>query len=866
MPLTPATRVGPYEIVSPLGAGGMGEVYRAKDSRLGREVAIKVLPFEFARDAARLRRFEQEARALGALNHPNIVAVYDIGMHEDSPYVASELLEGESLRDTLLRGKPPIRKVVDIAKQIACGLAGASAKGIVHRDLKPDNIFVLSDGRVKILDFGLAKQTLAGSFSAPGDADSAETVALGTSPGVVMGTVGYMSPEQVRGQPTDHRSDIFSFGCVLYETLTCERAFRGTSPVDVMSAILRDDARPAAELNPQTPAALDSILRRCLEKNPDRRFQSASDLAFALESLASNATEILPGVRDQDKVKSAPGRKRLYQALAAVLAAAALIGDGYFAHRNATPVSFAQFRRLTFRQGSVVNARFTGDGKGLAYDAGWDGDSNHIFSSTLGIPEARELDLPRGSSLVSVSSRGELALTLGPWNMQDGGLLGRSSLAGGPPREVLERVVYSDWQPDGLALAVVRRNGPQWRIEYPIGKSLYRTANLVLGMRLSPDGERVAFVELVQNEALLSTVDSAGEKRVLASIGKGTFYCPALSWSRNGKEIWFSSFDTEKAGIMFAIGLDGKRRTVATLPGQNRLFDISREGKMLLATSNQRLGILFGAQGEASERDLSWLETTLLSNLSADGRTIVFSEIGEGGGHNRSIYRRSTDGSPAVRLAEGIAGAVSPDGKWVAAYRANAKLKVTLVPSGPGEEIPIQVDGLEDRLGNVVAWLPDGRSYLVRGREPTRQGRLFLWDAAVRKLTPVSPEGTAFNDLLPAADGTRFLARGPDGIWNLYATDGKAPRPVRGIGAGERPVNWLADGQSVFISTTSDSAKSFPVFRLDLTTSRRTFWKEIRPAKSVDSVFNLRIAPDGKSYAYNYSRTLSDLYLVEGMR
>ncbi|MDQ2901889.1 MAG: serine/threonine protein kinase [Acidobacteriota bacterium] len=270
MPLAPATRVGPYEIVSPLGAGAMGEVYRARDARLGRDVAIKVLPFEFTRDAQRLRRFEQEAQALGALNHPNILAVYDVGMHDGSPYVASELLEGESLHRTLARGKLPIRKAVDIAKQIACGLAAASARGIVHRDLKPDNVFVLSDGRVKILDFGLAKKTAP--LPAPGAAESDETVALGTSPGMVMGTVGYMSPEQVRGQPTDHRSDIFSFGCLLYEMLTCERAFKGTSAVDVMSAILRDDARPAAEKNPEVPAALDSILCRCLEKNRSSAF------------------------------------------------------------------------------------------------------------------------------------------------------------------------------------------------------------------------------------------------------------------------------------------------------------------------------------------------------------------------------------------------------------------------------------------------------------------------------------------------------------------------------------------------------------------------------------------------------------------
>ncbi|MDQ6663345.1 MAG: hypothetical protein M3Z23_03015, partial [Acidobacteriota bacterium] len=248
----------------------------------------------------------------------------------------------------------------------------------------------------------------------------------------------------------------------------------------------------------------------------------------------------------------------------------------FIAHLNANPPAFAQFRRLTFRQGSIANARFTGDGKGLAYEAAWDGNSNRIYSSTLGTPEPRELDLPANSALVALSSRGELALTLGAWTFLDGGLLGRSSLARGPPREVLEHVVYADWHPDGSAPAVVRRNGSEWRVEYPIGKSLYKTEDPILGMRASPDEERIAFVELVQNEAFLLTIDTAGSKKVLVSIGKGTFYRPALSWSPDGREIWFSSFDTEKAGIVFAVSMNGKQRTVATLPGQNRLFDISR--------------------------------------------------------------------------------------------------------------------------------------------------------------------------------------------------------------------------------------------------------------------------------------------------
>ncbi len=284
MTLSAGTRLGPYEIVSAIGAGGMGEVYRARDSRLGREVAVKVLPASLSDDADRLRRFEQEARAASALNHPNILAIFDVGTHGEAPYVVSELLDGETLRERLTGASLAVRKATDYATQIAEGLAAAQEKGIVHRDLKPENLFVTKDGRIKILDFGLAKLTRPEVPSGP--LTAAPTSPAETEPGVVMGTVGYMSPEQVRGQPADHRSDIFAFGAILYEMLTGRRAFRGASPADTMSAILKEEPE-FAPTRPDASPALEHIVRRCLEKSPQERFQSARDLAFALQETSS---------------------------------------------------------------------------------------------------------------------------------------------------------------------------------------------------------------------------------------------------------------------------------------------------------------------------------------------------------------------------------------------------------------------------------------------------------------------------------------------------------------------------------------------------------------------------------------------------
>ena len=284
MPLEVGARLGPYEILAPLGAGGMGEVYRARDPRLGRDVAIKVLPDALRTDPERLRRFEQEARAAGALNHPNVLAVLDVGTHEGVPYVVSELLEGETLRERLRAGGLTPTKAVECAIQIALGLAAAHEKGIVHRDLKPENLFLTRDGRVKILDFGLAKlrEPAAGSEGA----SEVPTLAQTTEPGAILGTVGYMSPEQVRGFPADHRSDIFSLGAVLYEMLSKRRAFAGESAPEVLTAILKEDPPELASSDRNVPPALGRIVRRCLEKRPEDRFHSAHDLALALEAVS----------------------------------------------------------------------------------------------------------------------------------------------------------------------------------------------------------------------------------------------------------------------------------------------------------------------------------------------------------------------------------------------------------------------------------------------------------------------------------------------------------------------------------------------------------------------------------------------------
>ncbi|MCU0256801.1 MAG: serine/threonine protein kinase, partial [Vicinamibacterales bacterium] len=403
------TRLGPYEIVEPIGAGGMGEVYRAHDARLGRDVAVKVLPRRFASDADRLHRFEQEARAAAALNHPNIVAVFDLGVGEAGPYVVSELLQGETLRVTTARGPMPPRRAVDLAMQIAAGLAAAHQRGIVHRDLKPDNVFVTTDGRAKILDFGLAKLTEP-IVAGPGPADA--PTALVTIPGMVLGTAGYMSPEQVRGEVTDLRTDIFALGAVFYEMLAGKRAFTGDSVVETMSAILRTD--PPEFVAGAVPSSLDRIVRRCLEKNPAHRFQSAGDIAFALEavSAASSTSAGQPGVPAM--VSPPPprrARRRPWRPVAvgaALLAAGAALGA--LSARWLTPVlTTATFRALTFDRLPVTGARFMPDGQTIVYSAAPHAYVPELFMLSPNVEGPRALGVT-AAHLLSSSSRGELAL------------------------------------------------------------------------------------------------------------------------------------------------------------------------------------------------------------------------------------------------------------------------------------------------------------------------------------------------------------------------------------------------------------------------------------------------------------------------
>ncbi len=843
-------RLGSYDILDKLGEGGMGEVWRARDSRLNRSVAVKILPSEVAGDPLRRERFEQEARALGALNHPNIVAVYDIGQSDGQAYIVSELVDGESLRAAIERGPISGRKLLDIATQTAEGIAAAHALGIVHRDLKPQNIMLSRDGRVKVLDFGLAKQ------NTPVTQETA-TIAI-SQPGMVLGTVGYMSPEQVRGEPADARSDIFSFGCVLYEMASGKQPFTGKSAADVMSAVLREDP---PELEAGRPPALEAILRRCLEKDPARRFQSAADLAFALRAI-SHITTAQHAIQ-----KPAPhGRHRwLFVALAAAGGVLVFFAGYLFRRGPAVP----DFQRLTFREGHVTAARFAPDRQSVIYAANWDMQESQIFIATPGNPEARAIDI-KGARLLALSSRGDLALLTGPFTPDGLGTLARASISGGQPRPLLENVRFADWSPDGAEMAVVRRVGEKLRIEYPIGKPLFESQWILADLRVAPDGQRVAFATFGGGGSSIevATVDRAGKVEHLGVVSGqvGELSLDHLSWTADGREIWFRSFDAATRNTIFAVDLKGKKRIVARFPGRIQLNDVAPDGRMLLSIGSGRLGIRGVAPGETVERDLSCLESSELRGLTPDGRMILVNIVGESGGAKGSIYWRMTDGAPPVRLNDGAAFGISPDGKWVTGYssRDTRQRKYVLLPTGAGEEVSVEFPQLPQQFGVVLGWLAGDGNYLVGGFSPAKKFQLFAWNRSANTLRPASDDG--LEDALPevAPDRRHILMPHTSKGWLVCDADTAACNPIPSLSRHDQPVGWRSDNRSVYVTTHHDENRALMVSLVDTATGKRTEWKMIRPAIPVDSVHNLMVTPDGRAYAYNYAYARSDLYLASG--
>jgi len=799
----------------------MGEVYRATDATLRRDVALKVLPDALAEDRSRYLRFEQEARATAALHHPNVVVIHDFGTAGSTPYLVTELLDGETLADVLSRGPVPMRRALAWSVQILRGIAAAHARGIVHRDLKPGNLFILHDGSVKILDFGLAKVTL--------DAISgtdAPTARISDS-GAVLGTVGYMAPEQIRGTIADARSDIFSFAVVLYEMLIGRSPFARATAAETLSAILRDD--PPRLDTPPYPAVLASTLQQCLEKSPEERFHSAHDLALHLEMIELNPSGPVP-----------------------------MIGA------SRPP----EIEQVTFRRGRIYNARFAPDGS-MVYGAAWSGRPLELYVTHHGIPEARSLGI--GASIHAITRNGELAVSIGRTTevgFQHFGTLARVGLTGGAPRPIANAVYEADWSPDGKQLAICRRSERGFQIEYPIGRPIYESSSWISDMRIAPSGREIAFLEHPyggDNFGYVTVVDMNGKAEQLT----GALYIAwGLAWHPISGEIWYTAAPTglERSSsiLLYAVSRGSEPREVFASLGAITLHDIAPDGTVMLTQESMRRNIVGRREGDDEDQELSWFDWSFPTGLSADGSTLLFEEQGVASRGKYAFFLRPTDGGPAVRLDEGRGHDLSRDGEYVLTMTTTKPERLLLVPTGAGETREVPVTGIDHFM--TARFLPGEREVALLG---SRKGEgIRLWTVPV-----TGGEARACSE--PVISDSFFWAVSPDGTrvavvsgqrTLLYSLSGDAePEPLRGAEPGEVPVRWGKDDTLLLFRR---GERQGDVTAVNLVSGERRFVQSVRPpdGTGVDGIYPVRYAESNDSYVFGYRLMLSSLFLVRGLR
>lgn len=830
-PLAAGARLGPYEILSLLGAGGMGEVYRARDPRLGREVAVKVLPRAWASDPERQQRFEAEARAAGAINHPNIVTLHDVGVADSSPYLVTEVLDGDTLRATIDRGPSAADRATPIVIQIARGLAAAHAKGIVHRDLKPENLQLLPDGRIKILDFGIAKLTRTESNPL---AETTPVFASMTATGTVMGTVSYMAPEQLRDRPVDHRADLFALGAIFYELLTGRQAFPGETAADRVSAILTAEPAALAPEIEQSMPGLGAVVGRLLAKRPEGRFDSASDLAFTLELLSK---------------RPSPRASR----------------EGGGAELVAGPK--VRFRPLTFRDGIIPLARYAPDGQTVVYQAIFDGKPSEIFLSRVETPEARGLGL-RDAQLQAVSRTAEIAVTLRTRDIGGFvhlGTLARLPMIGGTPRELAENVFMADFSPNGRDLAAIRKVGAMYQLEAPLGNVIHTTRGWMSYPRYSPDGSMIAFFDhpTPGNNGYVCVIRPGEPPRRLTSRQIPTLWRGA--WRRDSKEIWYGATSTEDGDGVFGVDLDGNVRHVFSSPGFAAIDDVNEDGDALFVTVRPRMQMETSTRsaGSAGVVDLAWLDWTLVRDINAQETMVLFDETGLGGGADGGVFIRSLKGDPAIRLSDGGCSSFSDDGRFVLVGGYDKEHSILIVPTGVGKAREVPVGDL--RITNAD-WLRGSNAVVIVASEPGEGKRLYRVDLDSGKLDRLHDTILGGFAIIVSPDGRLALGLREDGVLTLFPTDGAPEIPFPDLDPLYRPGGWFGDSRSFFV--LRPAVVPAPTFRVDVATGAVEPWATIEPSfrGGVEGIRAVRFTRDGERYVCSYTRSDSVLYHAQGLR
>jgi serine/threonine protein kinase len=895
--------IGPYKILSLLGSGGMGTVYLAQDLRLGRKIALKLLPPHFTNDKDRLRRFQQEARAASALNHPNILTVHEIEQKSDLHYIATEFVDGLTLRQKMAEAPINVRDAVNIATQIASALDAAHRAGITHRDIKPENVMLRSDGYVKVLDFGLAKLTDDSTFEWINEAESGTT----TRPGIVMGTPRYMSPEQARGLDVDSRTDIFSLGVIMYEMLMGRVPFDGATPSDVIAALLKDDPAPMS-VDPQ----FEQLVKRTLAKNPDDRYQTAAELFGDLNKLKQaiqtndtwsdlSASESSSGtigseaatagsrlgatdpetVQDTTSLEESRtrGKRRFGFIIAAVVVV--LVGAMAIASLNrrgtapaSDPTGRSSGRALTIRSGYISAARFAPDGKTVIYSAAFDGRPLELFATDTIGSESRPLGIP-SAALKDISATGEMAVLLNfelSWNEGRNGTLALVPSSGAEPRVLMDGIDEATFAPDGKSLAIIRAEMGQHQLEYPIGEVLFKSEGWMSYPRFSRMGDKIAFFEhpLGDNSGSVKLLDLSTKSIVTLSTGWRAL--KGLAWSANGNALWFGGSKLGKKQNINSVSLSGQERlNIDEMASYSKLEDISPQGRLLISHGNTHTTMVLLTDMPKSESlsngaRFAWSTSADISN---DGKTLLFYEWGWEAANElqvKSTYIRKLDDPNPIRLGEGRALALSADGNWALAVQEKSPPQLVLLSTAPGKQKELPNPGFKEY--HYGSWFPDGRRILFTAVEARQDAsvRSYVQDVDTGVVRPLTEEGTEAVRISP--DGKKVVILDPYGAYSVHFIDSEAADvPLSSLERTDEPIQWSADGQALYVRGGSDFAAK--VYRVDIATGQRRVWRDILPSNPVGlsgieaKPGGIAISSDGKVCVYTYWTTLHELLLMD---
>ena len=800
-----------YRLADRIGQGGMGEVWRAIDTTLDREVAIKVLPPAFASDPDRVARFEREAKVLASLNHPNVAAIYGFHEAEGIRFLAMEMVPGEDLAFLLSHGALPLREALDAA--------------------------------------------------GPASGHTATLTSAGSEAGMILGTASYMSPEQARGLAVDRRTDLWAFGCVLYEMLAGAKAFDGPTVTDVLAAIVTGE--PDWEKLPAAcPVPVRRLLRRCLEKDARRRLRDAGDASLLLDD---NPEDARTGpVRPVSAARGS--RTPLLAAVALVTVAAAALGGYLVARRDAGPVGDGELtlQRVTFARGMMRVARFAPDGTTIVYGAAWDGPPIRLYLARADATESAPVPLPP-AELLAVSRSGELAvaLGLGYTGWMGAGTLARAPLLGGTPRELLGEVRAADWSADGTELAIARRVEGLEQLEYPIGRVLHKTAGYVSDVRVSPDGERVAFCDhpvWADDRGDLTVVDRAGKKTTLA---RDFASIRGVAWAPGGREVWYTGVPGDEGQDLGACDLEGRCRILWTSVTPIELFDIAADGRALIGSHRSERSVDALLSGWSQPRALIVpAEASLSRSISDDGR---FAAVAS---HATKAYEGfvvRADPPGAIRLGTGDAIQISPDGTRVVVVSADAKVfSVAPVGMGATRVIP-NPEGLS--YEGLPSWLRDGKRIVTvarRGDEPALAWVIDVTTGESRSFGRPGIQSEFFGCPPVSPDGRFVVLQDATGTPMRWPVDGGEPLPIPGWVDGEQPLAFTQDGAGLFVSRAGIPVE---IERLDLADGKRIPWKTVAPSDAAGlRIVAPTITPDGKHWALSTSKLLTDLFVVKGLR